>query len=180
MKRKEVIIWAKRIAKDSDILVVIGISLYVFRANFKLAWAIVGFFLLAGAGFFAFNNYKLECTKDGLAMKFGLQQGTFKYERIKSIYISRFNETSYLPSLMSYNIVVRYIDNFNRIRELFFDAAFLDKEQVKEFLENFEIEDEESTKFANFEKWKIIRRVGKVVLIVAFVVLFGLVGYFYK
>ncbi len=158
-------------------LIIIAIILYTFRNNLKIALIVMGFFLFAGVSFFFFNYYKLKCTKDGLYIKFGMQQGLFKYDKIKSIYISRFNDSSYLLSIRTYNIVIRYEDNFKRLKELFFDASFLNKEQVVEFLNNFEIKEAEEDKYVKYEKFKLLKKVGKIALIVAFIVILGLIGY---
>ncbi len=158
-------------------LILIAISLYTFRNDLKIAFIVIAFLAFAGFCFFIFNYYRLVCTEDGLYIKFGIQQGLFKYDRIKSIYLSRFNDSNYLFSIRTYNIVVRYVDNYNRIKELFFDASFLNKEQAIAFLENFEIKEVESEQYKNYEKFKLLKKVGKIALIVAFIVIVGLIGY---
>ena len=158
-------------------LIVIAIILYAFRNNLKIALAAIAFLFAFGALFFVFNYYKIALKKDGLHIKFGLQQGIFKYERIKSIYISRFNDSSYLLSIRTYNIVIRYVDNFNRLKELFFDATFLNKEQLVEFLNNIEVKDVETNQYKNFERYKLLKKIGKIILIIAFLIIVGTIGY---
>ena len=158
-------------------LIIIAIILYTFRNDLKIALIVIGFFLFAGVSFFYFNYYKLKCTKEGLYIKFGMQQGIFKYDKIKSIYISRFNDSSYLFSIRTYNIVIRYEDSFKRLKELFFDASFLNKEQAIEFINNFETKEAEEDKYVNFERFKLLKKVGKILLIVAFIILLGIIGY---
>ena len=158
-------------------LILIAISLYTFRNDLKIALIVIAFLFIVGICFFTFNYYKLECTKDGLYIKFGMQQGVFKYDKIKSIYLSRFNDSSYLISPRTYNIVIRYEDGYNRLRELFFDATFLDKQTAIEFLNNFDIKEAEESKYVNFERFKLLKKIGKVVLIVAFVIIVGFLGY---
>lgn len=158
-------------------LILIALVLFTFRTNLKVALIVLAFFAITGIFTFLFNYYKLSCTKDGLYIKFGLQQGTFKYDRIKNIYLSRFNDSSYLLSIRTYNLVIRYIDNYDRLKELFFDVTFSDKEQVKEFLDNFEIKEVEDNRYKNFERFKLFKKVGKVLLIVAFIVFIGIAGY---
>ena len=158
-------------------LAIIAILLFAFRSNLKIALAAIGFLFAIAALFFAFNYYKISLKKDGLYIKFGIQQGMFKYDRIKSIYISRFNDSSYLFSIRTYNIVIRYVDNFNRLKELFFDATFLNKEQLVEFLNNIEVKDVETNKYKNFERFKILKKIGKLILIVGFIIIVGTIGY---
>ena len=158
-------------------LILVAIVLYTFRNDLKIALIVIAFLLGSCVIFFFFNYYKLACNKDGLYIKFGFQEGLFKYDRIKNIYISRFNDSSYLLSIRSYNIVIRYVDNYNRLKELFFDATFLNKEKALEFLNNFEIKDEEDNKYVNFERFKLLKKIGKVVLIVGFIVIVGILGY---
>ena len=135
-------------------IALIALALITFRSDLKIALAVIAFFALMGCCFFIFNYYRLECTKEGLYIKYGMQQGVFSYDRIKNIYISRFNDSSYLFSIRTYNIVIRYEDNFKRLRELFFDASFLNKEQVVAFLANFETKEAEESRYVNFERYK--------------------------
>lgn len=158
-------------------LIIIAFTLFAFRSNLKIAIAIIAFFIVLGGCFFIFNYYKLACKKEGLYIKFGIQEGFFKYDRIKNIYISRFNDSSYLLSIRTYNVVIRYVDNYNRLKELFFDASFLNKEQVIEFLNNFEVKDVEVATYKNYERFKLLKKIGKVALIVAFIIIVGVIGY---
>ena len=159
------------------LLILVAIVLYTFKNDLKIALIVIAFLLGSSVCFFFFNYYKLACNKDGLYIKFGFQEGLFKYDRIKNIYISRFNDSSYLLSIRSYNIVIRYVDNYNRLKELFFDATFLNKEKALEFLNNFEIKDEEDNKYINFERFKLLKKIGKIVLIVGFIIVVGVLGY---
>lgn len=158
-------------------LVIIAFVFYSFRNDIKIALSVIAFFILASSFFVLFNYYKLTCGKDGLYIKLGFQNAMFNYDRIKSVYISRFNDSSYLFSIRTYNIVIRYIDNFNRLKELFFDASFLNKEQALEFLNNFELKEVESEDYKQYEKLKLLKKIGKVVLIVLFIIIVGLIGY---
>lgn len=158
-------------------LVIIAFVFYSFRNDIKIALSVIAFFILASSFFVLFNYYKLTCGKDGLCIKLGFQNAMFNYDRIKSVYISRFNDSSYLFSIRTYNIVIRYIDNFNRLKELFFDASFLNKEQALEFLNNFELKEVESEDYKQYEKLKLLKKIGKVVLIVLFIIIVGLIGY---
>lgn len=158
-------------------LAIIAIILFAFRNNLKIALAAIGFLFAIGSLFFLFNYYKISFKKDGLYIKFGIQQGMFKYDRIKSIYISRFNDSSYLFSVRTYNVVIRYVDNFNRLKELFFDATFLNKEQLIEFLNNIEVKDVETNKYKNYERFKLLKKIGKIILIVGFIIVVGTIGY---
>ena len=173
----------KRVLKEKKYFIIIAVILitalvlFTFRTNLKVAFIVLAFLAATGALTFLFNYYKLSCQKDGLYIKFGLQQGLFKYDRIKSVYLSRFNDSSYLLSIRTYNLVIRYVDNYDRLKELFFDVSFASKEQIKEFLENFEVKETEDTKYRNFEKFKLLKKIGKILLIVAFIAFIGIVAY---
>lgn len=156
-------------------LILILISAIFFYKDIKIMLLIIAFFLITEISFFALNYYKLECTKDGLYVKFGLQHGVFNYTRIKSVYLSKTNDSSYLLPVKSYNIVIRYVDNFNRLKELFFDTKFLNKETVTEFIDNFNIKDTEESTLIKFERFKLIRKILKIMLFILFV--FFIIGY---
>ena len=153
------------------------ILLYTFRRDLKVFLLVLGFFLLAGCMFFFFNNFIIKTTQQGLYVRFGLQQGTFYYEKIKSIYLSKYNDYSFLLPSNSYNIVIRYIDNTNKIKELFFSTIFLNKQETIKFLENFEIKEIENERYVKYEKYKMLKRIGKIVAIIALLVTLLIIGY---
>lgn len=158
--------------------IIIAIVVYAFRKDLKIALAVAAFITIAFVFFVIFNYYRIACTKDGLEIIYGFQRVVFSYDKIKSIYLSRFNDSSYLFSVRTYNIVIRYKDNFSRLRELFFDASFLNKDQALEFLNNFEMKEVESEEYRKYEKFKLLKKIGKVALIILFVLaIIGWVGY---
>jgi hypothetical protein len=158
-------------------LIIIAVLFFTFRNDLKIGLAAIAFMFAIAGMFFAFNYYKIAFKKEGLYIKFGIQQGTFSYDRIKSIYISRFNDSSYLFSIRTYNVVIRYVDNFNRLKELFFDATFLNKEQLIKFLDNVEVKDVETSRYKNFERFKLLKKILKILLIVAFLIVIGTLAY---
>lgn len=150
-------------------LLFLGLIFYTFKYNIKIFLMVLAFFAIAGVCFFYFNYFKLKAQKEGLYVKFGIQKGVFSYEKIKSVYLSKYNDNSFLIPSKTYNIVIRYIDGINRIRELSFPNYFLKKEDTVKFLENFEIKEAENEKFVAYEKYKLFKRIGKTVLIVLFI-----------
>ena len=161
LKRKYIIIFASLIA---TLLIV-----WTFRNNIKVLLMVLAFFAIVGIGFFVFTYYKFKCLKDGLYVKFGFQQGKFKYDKIKAIYLSKYNDYSFLlPTRRRYSIVIRYEDNLNRLRELSFPNYFLTPEQTAEFLNNFIIKETQEEKYVQYERFKILKKIGKVVLVVLF------------
>lgn len=152
-------------------IVIIGLLIWTFRTDIKLLLILVGFFIAADICFFVFNYFKFKCAKDGLYIKFGFQQGKISYEKLKGVYLSRFNDYSFLiPVKKVYSIVLRYTDNNGRIKELSFPNYFIKPEDTEKFLENFNIEEAEQDKYVNFERFKILKKVGKISIFVLFVV----------
>lgn len=152
------------------ILIITLILLYTFRKDLKVFFMVMAFFIIAGICFFVFNYFKFKCMKDGLYIRFGMQQGKFAYEKVKSIYLSKFNDYSFLIPSRAYNIVIRYTDNNNRIKELSFPNYFLDKQETIDFLENFEIKEVQNESYVNFEKFKILKKIAKAGAVVLFLV----------
>lgn len=144
-----------------------------FRKEIKALLLVLLFFVAAFFGFFVFSYYKLKCTKDGLYVRFGMQEGTFPYDRLKSVYLSRFNDYNILIPSKIYSIVVRYLDNNGRIKELSFPNYFIEKEAMLDFLDNFNVAEAENKQYVNFERFKLLKRIGKVALFI-FIVLIAL------
>ena len=73
----------------------------------------------------------------------------------------------------SYNIIIRYEDNFSFIRELNFSLMCADEDEVKEFIENFEIENKINQRIVKFEKRKFIGKLLTfIITIIAVVFIF--------
>lgn len=151
------------------IVILTGIILYTFRNDIKVFFMVMAFFVIASICFFVFNYFKIKCMKDGLYVRFGMQEGLFKYEKVKSVYLSKFNDYSFLIPSRGYSIVIRYSDNNNRIKELAFANHFLNKQETLDFLENFEIKEVENENYVNFERFKILKKVAKVVMVILFI-----------
>ena len=150
-------------------VVVIILLAWTFRNDIKVLLMVLGFFAVVGVGFFIFNYFKFKCLKDGLYVKFGFQEGKFSYDRLKSVYLSKFNDYSFLiPAKRVYSIVIRYVDGNGRIKELSFPNYFLKPEDTMEFLNNFDIREAENTGYVQYERFKILKRIGKVVFFVLF------------
>ena len=70
----------------------------------------------------------------------------------------------------NYNIIIRYEDPFSFIRELNFSLMCADEDEVKKFIENFEINKTVDPKIVKFEKrkliWKILTSIGTLILVI--------------
>ena len=155
-------------------LILFGLVIWTFKNDIKILLMVLGFFIVAGICFFIFNYFKFDCLKDGLHVRFGFQEGNFSYDKLKGVYLSKYNDYSFLiPAKRVYSIVIRYTDSLDRIKELSFPNYFLNKQKTAEFLDNFIIKEAEEEKYVQYERYKTIKMLGKVaiaVLIVLFVV----------
>ncbi len=153
-------------------IIALILLIWTFRSSVKTLLMVLAFFAVVGAGFFIFNYFKLKCLHDGLYIKFGFQEGKFSYDRVKSVYLSKFNDYSFLiPTKRVYSIVIRYADNNNRIKELSFPNYFLSPEKTAEFLDNFEIKEDENNRYVQYERFKVLKKVGKFVFFVMFAII---------
>lgn len=152
-------------------IILMSILFYTFRKDMKVFLIVLAFFAVATICFFVFNYFKLKCTSSGLYVKFGMQEGLFPYEKVKSVYLSKFNDYRFLIPSNGYSIVIRYYDNNNRIKELSFANYFLNKQETVEFLENFNIKEESDNRYVTYEKFKVLRKIIKVTAIVIFTIL---------
>ena len=161
------------------VLIVIALLIYTFRSDIKILFIVLAFFLVAGVCFFIFNYFKFKCLKDCLYVKFGFNEGKFNYDKLKSVYLSKFNDySSFLPVKRVYSLVIRYTDGYNRIRELSFPCYFLKPEKVSEFLENFEVKEAVENKFVQYEKFKVLKLIGKAIIFVLFAII--VIGMFFS
>ena len=124
-----------------------------------------------------FNAFKLICNKDGLNISFGFQKVFFPYDKIKCIYLSKYDDYSFLRIAKDYNIVIKYADNNGFIKELSFSTLFVTPKEINDFLNNFIIEDKNSVQEVNFERFKLIKKILKILLFVA--VLAAIIAFYF-
>lgn len=152
-------------------VILIAILFFTFRKDIRVFLIVLAFFAVAAICFFIFNYFKFKCTSNGLYVRFGMQEGLFPYEKLKSVYLSKFNDYRFLIPSNGYSIVIRYYDNNNRIKELSFANYFLNKQETINFLENFNIKEERNNRYITYEKFKVLRKIIKVTAIVVFTIL---------
>jgi hypothetical protein len=158
-------------------LITILILLFAFYNTLKTFAAVIIFLAFIVVSSLFFNNYSMKCKKDVLSLKWNFQKFDLPYTHLKSIFLSRdFNGLQFLP-MINYNIVVRYIDNLNFIRELSFPAFFLKPEEVEEFIDNFVIEENKAEDCIKFEKYKKLKAAMKVLGFILFIILIIIVIY---
>lgn len=152
-------------------VILIAILFFTFGKDIKVFLMVLAFLTVAAICFFVFNYFKFKCTSNGLYVRFGMQEGLFPYKKLKSVYLSKFNDYRFLIPSNGYSIVIRYYDNNNRIKELSFANYFLNKQETIDFLENFNIKEEKNNRYITYEKFKVLRKIIKVTAIVVFTIL---------
>lgn len=152
-----------------SLLICLVLLVWTFRHDIKMLFIVLAFFGVASVGFFIFNYFKLRCDKDGLYIRFGFQEAKFDYNRVKNVYLSRYNDYNFLiPIKKIYSIVIRYTDNFGRLKELSFPNYFVTVENAKEFFDNFELEEIQAEESIQYERIKLLKRIAKVAIFVFF------------
>ena len=153
------------------LVVIIGFLLINFNSKiFLVSLALIAFLVVV----YIFGNKAiLKCDKDLLYIKQGFQENKIPYSKIKTGFISRAAELMLFIPTYSYNIIIRYEDNFSFIRELNFSLMCADEDEVKEFIENFEIENKINQRIVKFEKRKFIGKLLTfIITIIAVVFIF--------
>jgi len=153
------------------LVVIIGFLLINFNSKiFLVSLALIAFLVVV----YIFGNKAiLKCDKDLLYIKQGFQENKIPYSKIKTVFISRAAELMLFIPTYSYNIIIRYEDNFSFIRELNFSLMCADEDEVKEFIENFEIENKINQRIVKFEKRKFIGKLLTfIITIIAVVFIF--------
>lgn len=153
------------------LVVIIGFLLINFNSKiFLVSLVLIAFFVVV----YIFGNKAiLKCDKESLYIKQGFQENKIPYSKIKNVFISRAAELMLFVPTYSYNIIIRYEDNFSFIRELNFSLMCADENEVKEFIENFEVDQKIDQRIVKFEKRKFIGRLLTfVITIIAVVFMF--------
>ena len=153
------------------LVVIIGFLLINFNSKiFLVSLVLIAFLVVV----YIFGNKAiLKCDKKSLYIKQGFQENKIPYSKIKTVFISRAAELMLFVPTYSYNIIIRYEDNFSFIRELNFSLMCADENEVKEFIENFEIDQKIDQRIVKFEKRKFIGRLLTfVITIIAVVFMF--------
>lgn len=157
--------------------IAILILLVTFNKNLNTFAIVVAFLVFMIILAIFFNNYSIKCKKDVLSLKWNLQKFDIPYSHLKSVFLSRdFSGLDVFP-MISYNIVIRYIDNLNFIKELTFPTHFLNPEELKDFLDNFVIEENEAEDCIKFERYKKFKKALKVLGFILFAILFAIIVY---
>lgn len=147
-------------------LIIVLVLLLTFHNNIKTFFVVIAFFIFMILTAFYFNNYSIKSKKDQLELRWNFQKFELPYNRLKGIFISReINGLDIVP-IPTYNVVVRYVDNLNFIKELVFPAKFVDTEKLDEFIDNFIIENKKAEDCIKFEKYKKIKMIGKILGVV--------------
>ena len=163
-------------------LITILILLFTFYNTISTFFIVLAFLAFIVASAIYFNNYSMKCEKDCLHLKWNFQKFDLPYTYIKCVFLSKdFNGLDVLP-LLSYNIIIRYIDNMNFIRELSFPAMLLDPNELHEFIDNFVIEEEKAEDCVKFERYKKFKMIIKLLgfILLAVLVLIFIIASFYK
>lgn len=158
------------------LVVIIGFLLINFNYKiFLVSLALIAFLVVV----YIFGNKAiLKCDKNLLYIKQGFQENKIPYSKIKSVFIARATELMLFIPTYSYNIIIRYEDNFSFIRELNFSLMCADEDEVEKFIENFEIDKKIDQKIVKFEKRKFIGKL--LTCIVTLIVVIFIFMYVYR
>lgn len=167
----------KPIQKITDnwivLLAILVVIIGLLILNFNIKYFLVSLALIASfVIIFIFGNRAvIICDKNTLNIKQGFQKSNIPYSNLKNVYIGRVMDSPFLFPSRSYNIVIRYEDNFNFLRELEFSLLCADEKEVNEFINNFTIEEKVEEKYVIYEKRKFWRRIFSALLTVTLFVI---------
>lgn len=149
-------------------VVIIGFLLINFNMKIlEISMALIAFFVVV---FIYGNKAILKCDKNSLNIQQGFQKNKIPYSKVKGVFIARAIDLMLFIPTYNYNIIIRYEDPFSFIRELNFSLLCADEDEVKKFIENFEINKIVDQKIVKFEKrkliWKILISIGNLILVI--------------
>lgn len=153
-----------------SIVILLALLLSTMYNDLPTFFITIGFLLGIALIVIFFNTFKLICNKDGINVSFGFQKAFFSYDKIKCIYLSKYDDYSFIRLSKDYNIVLKYIDNNGFIKELSFSTLFITPQEINNFLNNFDINKNNSEEVVKFEKIKLIRRILRTALYIGLVV----------
>ena len=149
-------------------LIIFLILLLTFRNTLNIFFLVIAFLIFMALSAIYFNNYSMQCDKSSLHLKWNFQKFDLPYEYIKCVFLSKdFNGMDIFP-LLSYNIIIRYIDNMNFIRELSFPAMLINPDELYEFINNFVIEEEKAEDCIKYERYKKFKTIMKLLGFILF------------
>lgn len=158
------------------LVVIIGFLLINFNSKvFGISLVLIAFLVCV---FIFGNKATIKCDKNTLDIKQGFQHNKIPYANLKSVFIGRATELFLVVPMYSYNIVIRYEDNFSLLRELEFSLMCADEEDVKNFISNFEVDKKINPRFITFEKRKFW---GKLITsIIAAIIMIAIIMYIFR
>lgn len=158
------------------LVVIIGFLIVNFNARvFTISLILIAFLVCV---FIFGNKATIKCDKNMLDIKQGFQHNRIPYSNLKSVFIGRAAELFLFIPMYSYNIVIRYEDNFSLLRELEFSLMCADEEDVKTFISNFEVDQTVSQRFVTFEKRKFWGKLA--VSIIAAIIMIAIIMYIFR
>lgn len=87
------------------------------------------------------------------------------------MYIGRITDIMPFIPTYSYNIIIRYEDNFKFLREFQFSLMCADVEDVNNFINNFNISNKVEERYVVYEKRKFWKKLLSGILTLAIIVL---------
>lgn len=158
-------------------VIILLIIVLTFYKNLAALGSVIGLLVFLAVAYILSNTFSMKCKEKTLQMKLNFQKFELSYERIANIYLSKdFNTTDFIPKF-SYSLVIRYIDNMNFIKELSFSTLFLKAEDIKEFLDNFVIQEDAAEECIKYEKYKLSKKIFKYTCFIVFVIAIGVIAY---
>lgn len=152
-------------------LVITLVLLLTFHNSIKTFFIVMIFIIFMVLTGIFFNLYSITSKKDTLNLKWSFQNFELPYSRLKSVFIARnINGLDVFP-IPSYNIVIRYLDKLNFIKELSFPLMFVHVEDLKDFLEVFNTEEADSEECIKHEKYKNFKMFIKILGFILFTIL---------
>ena len=159
--------WKKYLAAT---LIILAIIIFTFYKDLKVLFSVIAFFAFIALLSIVSNIYSMKCKENSLSLKFNFQKFELPYSRIANIYLSKDFTANDLIPMINYNLVIRYVDNMNFLKELSFSTMFLKEEKLKEFLDNFVISNEEQAKSVKYEKYKLFKKILKSSAFIIFII----------
>lgn len=152
-------------------LIIILVLLFALHNSLKTFFVSLGFLLFIFISGIYFNSYSIKSEKDKLNLKWNFQKFDLPYTNLKGIFLTRDISPLDVIPIPTYNLVIRYLDNMNFIRELSFPARLLNPEELNEFINNFVIDNQKANDCIRFEKIKKFKMTMKIVGFILFAIL---------
>lgn len=157
------------------VIIFLALLIYTFRSNLIIVFycSILLFFMFLMASFN--STYKISLEEDKLIANINFADTIISYDKLENIYLSKEKFKILFMPIYYYSLKVSYYISDDRVNILSFPTLMLNKKNVKELFESFEVQsykkdDDEIENMDKKNQYKAIAIVAAILFIILVIV----------